>query len=170
MANRAEIEILDEYLNDVRYRCIRDVFTDQGLHENRPVYLITKYIMGKPNGLDAMRLCRDIDQICAIVEHINKIYGETSDIDVAYDIYSIINKTNNNCPSPYVSIKNKLKPYLQKPNLNINNITTCIQSLIATNHNAKSFENLQILLKILQSFQESHLKQILIENNQQLWF
>lgn len=169
MANRAEIEILDEYLNDARYRCIRDVFTDQDLYENRPVYLITKYIMGKPNGLDAMRLCRDIDHVCAIAKHINKIYDEMSDIDVANDIYSITNRTNNNGPSPYIPIKNKLKSYLQNPDLNINNIITCIQSLIATDQNAKSFENLQILSKILQSFQESHLKQILIKNNQQLW-
>ena len=169
MANHAEIEILDEYLNDVRYRCIRNVFTNQGLQNNRPLYLIMRYIMGLSSGMEPMRLCRDVDQVCAIAKHTNEIYDETSDIGIANDIYSITNRTNNNCPSPYIPIKNKLKPYLQKPDLNINNITTCIQSLIATNHNAKSFENLRILLKILQSFQKSNLKQIPIENNQQVW-
>lgn len=38
MVNRAEIEILNEYLNDVRYRCIRDVFTDQGLQNNQQLW------------------------------------------------------------------------------------------------------------------------------------
>lgn len=169
MAIPPDIEIINKYLNDARYRCIRDVFTEQGLQNNRPLYILVRYIMGQSSGIEPMRLCRDIDQVCTIAEQIDKIYDETSDVDMPNDIYSITTKTNNNCPSPYIPIKNKLAPYLESPDLNVQAIIKCIESLEATNLVPGFFDNVKILSKILKTFEQSNLEHIPLNNNQQLW-
>lgn len=169
MAIPPNIEIINKYLNDARYRCIHDVFTEHGLENNRPLYILVRYIMGQSSVMEPMRLCRDIDQVCTIAEQIDKIYDETSDIDITNDIYSVTTKTNNNCPSPYIPIKNKLAPYLENPDLNVQAIIKCIESLEATNLIPGFFDNLEILSKILKTFEQSNSQHMPLNNNQQLW-